>query len=73
MFQSAWFRPHNISEEIKGLFLVGAGTHPGPGVPGVLASAEVVTKLIPSIPNRKNNGKVSKKNNVNLKESLAAE
>ena len=73
MFQSAWFRPHNISEEIKGLFLVGAGTHPGPGVPGVLASAEVVTKLIPSIPHRKNNGKVSKKNNVNLKESLAAE
>ena len=73
MFQSAWFRPHNISEEIKGLFLVGAGTHPGPGVPGVLASAEVVTKLIPSISHSKNNGKVSKKNNVNLKESLAAE
>ena len=47
MFQSAWFRPHNISEEIKGLFLVGAGTHPGPGVPGVLASAEVLGKLVP--------------------------
>ena len=52
---------------------MGAGTHPGPGVPGVLASAEVVTKLIPSISHSKNNGKVSKKNNVNLKESLAAE
>ena len=46
MFQSAWFRPHNISEDIPGLYLVGAGTHPGPGVPGVLASAEIVAKLI---------------------------
>ena len=46
MFQSAWFRPHNISEELDGLFLVGAGTHPGPGVPGVIASAEILTKLI---------------------------
>ena len=47
MFQSAWFRPHNISENFPGLYLVGAGTHPGPGVPGVLASAEIVAKLIP--------------------------
>ena len=47
MFQSAWFRPHNISEEIKGLYLVGAGTHPGPGVPGVIASAEIAVKGIP--------------------------
>ncbi len=48
MFQSAWFRPHNISENFPGLYLVGAGTHPGPGVPGVLASAEIVGKLIPN-------------------------
>ena len=34
MFQSAWFRPHNISEEIEGLYLVGAGTHPGGGISG---------------------------------------
>ena len=73
MFQSAWFRPHNISEEIKGLFLVGAGTHPGPGVPGVLASAEVVTKLIPSIDVEENNGKFSINTDTNIKESLAAE
>ena len=73
MFQSAWFRPHNISEEIKGLFLVGAGTHPGPGVPGVLASAEVVTKLIPSIDGEENNGKLSINTDTNIKESLAAE
>jgi len=50
MFQSAWFRPHNISEELKGLYLVGAGTHPGPGVPGVIASAEIATKEIPDCP-----------------------
>ncbi len=52
MFQSAWFRPHNISEEIEGLFLVGAGTHPGPGVPGVIASAEILTKLVNSYINQ---------------------
>ena len=51
MFQSAWFRPHNISEEVSGLYLVGAGTHPGPGVPGVIASAEILGKLVPD-PNK---------------------
>lgn len=38
--QTAWFRPHNRSEDVKGLYLVGASTHPGAGVPGVLLSAE---------------------------------
>jgi phytoene desaturase len=38
--QTAYFRPHNRSEDIKGLYIVGAGTHPGAGVPGVLLSAE---------------------------------
>ncbi len=38
--QTAWFRPQNRSEEVDGLYLVGAGTHPGAGVPGVLLSAE---------------------------------
>jgi len=38
--QTAWFRPHNRSEDVRGLYLVGAGTHPGAGVPGVLLSAE---------------------------------
>ena len=37
--QTAWFRPHNRSEEVRGLYLVGAGTHPGAGVPGVILSA----------------------------------
>ncbi|MEO1773881.1 MAG: phytoene desaturase [Pseudomonadota bacterium] len=47
LFQSAWFRPHNKAEGIDRLFFVGAGTHPGAGVPGVLTSAEVVDRLIP--------------------------
>jgi phytoene desaturase len=38
--QTAWFRPHNRSEDVEGLYLVGAGTHPGAGVPGVVLSAE---------------------------------
>ncbi len=38
--QTAYFRPHNRSEDVKGLYLVGAGTHPGAGVPGVFLSAE---------------------------------
>ena len=50
ILQSAWFRPHNISEEAKGLFLVGAGTHPGAGVPGVISSAEVLAKMVPDAP-----------------------
>jgi phytoene desaturase len=47
MFQSAWFRPHNKSEELQNFYLVGAGTHPGPGMPGVLASAEILDEVIP--------------------------
>lgn len=44
--QSAWFRFHNRSEEMRGLYLVGAGTHPGAGLPGVLTSAKVVETLL---------------------------
>ena len=44
--QSAWFRPHNESEDVRHLYFVGAGTHPGAGVPGVLSSAKIVEKLI---------------------------
>ena len=50
ILQSAYFRPHNVSEEAKGLFLVGAGTHPGAGLPGVIASAEVLGTLVPDAP-----------------------
>jgi phytoene desaturase len=45
--QSAWFRPHNRSEDIEHLYLVGAGTHPGAGVPGVLSSARVLDRIVP--------------------------
>ncbi len=45
--QSAWFRPHNLSEGIANLFLVGAGTHPGAGVPSVLSSARVLDQVAP--------------------------
>lgn len=48
LFQSAWFRPHNISEEVKGLYLVGAGTHPGAGLPGVVSSARILDDVVPA-------------------------
>ncbi len=44
--QSAWFRPHNVSEDVKQLYFAGAGTHPGAGVPGVLSSAKIVENLV---------------------------
>jgi phytoene desaturase len=49
ILQSAWFRPHNVSEEAKGLYLVGAGTHPGAGLPGVVSSSEVLGKMVPNM------------------------
>jgi len=44
--QSAWFRPHNRSEDVEDLYFVGAGTHPGAGLPGVLSSAKIAENLI---------------------------
>ena len=44
--QSAYFRPHNRDPEIPGLYIVGAGTHPGAGVPGVINSAKATTRLL---------------------------
>lgn len=44
--QSAWFRFHNRSEAVEGLYLVGAGTHPGAGLPGVVCSAKAVDHMI---------------------------
>ncbi|MCX7070198.1 MAG: phytoene desaturase [Gammaproteobacteria bacterium] len=46
--QSAWFRPHNRSEDVEHLYLVGAGTHPGAGLPGVLSSARVLDAVVPA-------------------------
>ena len=44
--QSAWFRPHNKSEDVGNLYFVGAGTHPGAGLPGVISSATVLDHFI---------------------------
>jgi phytoene desaturase len=45
--QSAYFRYHNRSGDVEGLYFVGAGTHPGGGVPGVLSSARVLERVVP--------------------------
>jgi phytoene desaturase len=50
--QSAWFRPHNRSEDVDRLYLVGAGTHPGAGLPGVLSSARILDSLVPDAQSR---------------------
>jgi phytoene desaturase len=47
LMQSAWFRPHNRSEDVDGLYMVGASTHPGAGVPGVLMSAKALDSVVP--------------------------
>jgi phytoene desaturase len=44
--QSAWFRPHNRDADLPNLYLVGAGTHPGAGVPGVIGSAKATAGLM---------------------------
>ena len=51
LLQSAWFRYHNKAA-VDGLYLVGAGTHPGAGVPGVLTSAKVVERVLREEPVR---------------------
>jgi phytoene desaturase len=51
LFQSAYLRPHNRSEEFENLYFVGAGTHPGAGVPAVLSSGKIAAELIDPTPN----------------------
>ncbi len=46
--QSAYFRFHNASEDVEGLYFVGAGVHPGAGLPGVLSSAKVLDRVVPA-------------------------
>jgi len=50
LMQSAWLRPHNRSEEFENLYFVGAGTHPGAGVPAVLSSGKIAAELIDPSP-----------------------
>jgi phytoene desaturase len=44
--QSAWFRPHNRDDAISNFYIVGAGTHPGAGIPGVVGSAKATAGLM---------------------------
>ena len=44
--QSAWMRPHNLSEDVPNLYFAGAGTHPGAGLPGVMSSGKIVADMI---------------------------
>jgi phytoene desaturase len=46
LWQSAYFRTHNKDQQIQGLYFVGAGTHPGAGVPGVVGSAKATARII---------------------------
>jgi phytoene desaturase len=46
LFQSAYFRPHNRADTVGGLYFVGAGTHPGAGIPGVLLTAQITSALV---------------------------
>jgi phytoene desaturase len=67
--QSANFRFHNKSEEVDRLYFVGAGTHPGAGMPGVLSSAKVLDQLIPRVPTSTNQEKTVKKASASYAES----
>ena len=49
LVQSAWFRPHNKSQDVKGLFMVGASSQPGAGVPSVLLSAKMLEQVVPDV------------------------
>jgi len=60
--QSAWFRFHNRAEGPENLYLVGAGTHPGAGLPGVLCSAKVLDRIVKEphfVPDRKSEAAVA--------------
>ncbi len=46
LMQSAYLRPHNLSEDVGNLYFVGAGTHPGAGLPGVMSSGKIVANMI---------------------------
>ena len=49
LLQSAWMRPHNRSEDFDNLYFVGAGTHPGAGVPAVLSSGKIAAENKPTL------------------------
>ena len=60
LFQSAYMRPHNISEDVPNLYFAGAGTHPGAGLPGVMGSGKIVADAIGLAPGARLRGSKSK-------------
>ena len=49
LVQSAWFRPHNRSQDVEALYMVGASSQPGAGVPSVLMSAKMLEQVVPDV------------------------
>ena len=58
--QSAWMRPHNVSEDVPNLYFAGAGTHPGAGLPGVMSSGKIVADMIGTAGPARRGGAVSR-------------
>lgn len=69
--QSAFFRPHNRDKDIAGLYLVGAGTHPGAGIPGVVGSAKATAELLQDAFGLASHATSMRRNSPNL-EKMAA-
>jgi phytoene desaturase len=71
LFQSAYMRPHNHSEDISNLYFAGAGTHPGAGLPGVMGSGKIVADLIGMAPGAAMRGAKSKSAREAVEELMA--
>ena len=71
LFQSAYLRPHNMSEDIPNLYFAGAGTHPGAGLPGVMGSGKIVADMIGLAPGARLRGQKSKSAREAVEELLA--
>ncbi len=71
LFQSAYMRPHNISEDVPNLYFAGAGTHPGAGLPGVMGSGKIVADAIGIAPGARLRGAKSKSAREAVEELMA--
>ena len=71
LFQSAYMRPHNVSEDVPNLFFAGAGTHPGAGLPGVMGSGKIVADMIGLAPGASLRGSKSKSAREAVSELMA--
>ncbi len=71
LFQSAYMRPHNQSQDIPNLYFAGAGTHPGAGLPGVMGSGKIVADMIGLAPGARLRGSKSKSAREAVEELMA--